>query len=410
MLPLVAGQTVSLFGDFVAMFTLPYFVFSLTGEPLHLGLTAASETLPMLLFGIAAGVYLDRRRHLVRTLVGADLLRALVFAALALFAASGRVETWPVYALAFLTGSLAVVFDSGFQATMPSLLEEDMLILVNSRLALARTLMISVGPLVAGFAILLSSGFALAFLLDSVTFVVSAAFLTATRTVHPRRPSRVHAMRAEIREGLRFLLGDRRLRWATIGGTVTNLVFAPLEALLVFFVATEVLGLPAGNGGFSLTGEGLVIGLFFSLQALIGALGAAITPALARRLSLGHLYALGLALFGGGFLGVSLVHSFVAFVPAGIGLAGVTLVNVSFTTLRQRTTPRPLLGRVIAASRTLAWAGLPLGAAIGGAVAAVVGVVPVYVAGSAAVLGTAIAITGTELFRDPVMAEPERLA
>ncbi|MGI9586013.1 MAG: hypothetical protein ACR2N7_10530 [Acidimicrobiia bacterium] len=82
-LPIVGGQSVSLFGDFVAFFTLPYFMLYLTGEALALGLTAAAETLPMLLFGLVAGVFLDRRKRLGRTLISADLIRAAAFVFLA---------------------------------------------------------------------------------------------------------------------------------------------------------------------------------------------------------------------------------------------------------------------------------------------------------------------------------------
>jgi hypothetical protein len=85
---------------------------------------------------------------------------------------------------------------------------------------------------------------------------------------------------------------------------------------------------------------------------------------------------------------------------------GITWVNVSLTTMRQRLTPQELLGRVIAASRTLAWLGLPVGAAIGGLIAGQVGVVPVYVGGSLLVLGVAVFLLGTALVRDPVMADP----
>jgi hypothetical protein len=62
------------------------------------------------------------------------------------------------------------------------------------------------------------------------------------------------------------------------------------------------------------------------------------------------------------------------------------------------------MGRVIAASRTFAWAGLPLGAAIGGVLAGWFGVIPVYLVGSSAVVVVAAILTRTALYRDRVMA------
>ena len=90
-------------------------------------------------------------------------------------------------------------------------------------------------------------------------------------------------------------------------------------------------------------------------------------------------------------------------IPAGIAITGVTWVNVALVTMRQRLAPPEQMGRVIAASRTFAWAGLPLGAAIGGLLAGWFGVVPVYIGGSAGVLIVAALLTQTALFRDRVM-------
>ena len=154
LMPLVGGQAISLFGDYIALFTLPLFVLSLTGDALDLGLTAAAETLPVLLFGLAAGVFLDRRRRLGMTLVSVDLIRALTFLVLAVGSYGEWIDETMVFAIAFLVGSMAVVFDSGLQAYMTrSLLPED-LITANTRLGFARTLSLSAAPLLAGSAIL----------------------------------------------------------------------------------------------------------------------------------------------------------------------------------------------------------------------------------------------------------------
>ena len=405
MVPLVGGQAVSLFGDYIAFFSLPYFVLALTAEPLDLGLTAAAETLPMLLFGLVAGVILDRWRNLRGALIAVDLARAAVFTLLAVAAANGAGTRWLVFGVAFIIGTLSVFFDSGLQTLMPSVIDDDMLIDANSQLAVARMATLSIGPLVGGILIALSGGFAIAFLINAATFLVSAAFLTLLRVVHDRPAASSEAFRESLADGLKFLLGDPRLRWATLGGTLTNLVFQPLEALLVLFVVTEVLDMPADTVG-DLTTVGTSVGIFYALNAGIGAIGASLAPRVSSRLPLGTMYVIGLFFVGGGFLALALIGSFLAVIPAGLTFVGITWVNVSLTTMRQRLTPPELLGRVIAASRTLAWIGLPVGAAIGGMIAGQIGVVPVYVGGSLLVLAIATFLLGTALVRDPVMADP----
>jgi MFS family permease len=401
--PLVWGQAISLLGDYVAYITLPLFIIHLTGSAVDLGLVVAAETLPMLLFGFGAGVYLDRRENLGRTLIFVDATRALAFLMLALAAASGAAESWMVFAVAFVVGTLKVIFDSGLQALMPVVLEEEMLVVANSRLQLARTLAFTFGPVIGGLAIALGNGFATAFLLNSATFIVSAVFIGLLTPIRDRVVEATHDFREELKQGLRFLWKDARLRWATIGGTLTNVVFAPVEVLLVLFVTTEV-GVPSFLEGT--LDSNAVVGLFIGLHALVGAGGVALAPRVAARFPLGHMYVTGLVFLGGGFVLVAAMGNFWSFIPAGVALTGVTWVNVALATMRQRLTPKELLGRVIAASRTVAWAGLPIGAALGGVLADAVGIEKVYFGGSIAVLLMAGLLLLTPLYRNRVMADP----
>ncbi len=407
--PLVAGQSISLFGDYVAFFTLPYFMLSLTGEALALGLTAFAETLPMLLFGLAAGVFLDRRRRLGRTLIGADIVRAMAFVFLAFIASPAapemttRLTATAILAIAFLVGSMSVLFDSGLQSYMTrSLLESD-LITANTRLGLARTLALSAGPLVGGLAVTMSGGFTIAFALNAGTFLVSAFFLRSVRPIKSIAARTSERFRTAITSGLRVLFADKRLRWGTIGGTMTNFVFQPLEALLVLFVAQEILGID--NITDVASREGFAVGTFIAIQAAIGSIGVGFAGRLAKKLPLGTMYLLGLLLLGSGFFAVVVLRSWVAVIPAGVAITGVTWVNVALVTMRQKLAPPEQMGRVIAASRTLAWAGLPAGAALGGILADIYGIVPVYVAGSLSVIGVTLLLTQTALYRDKVMAD-----
>ncbi len=390
-----------MFGDYIAFFTLPYFMLALTGRAVDLGLTAAAETLPMLLFGLAAGVFLDRRRRLGRTLIGADLIRAGAFGFLAIAAGMSWISPVIVFGIAFLVGSMAVVFDSGLQSYMTQSLDESDLLKANAQLGLARTVTLSLGPLAAGLVVTLAGGFALAFGLNAATFVISAGFMTLIRPIKAVPQRRREPFGRAISSGLKVLFADKRLRWGTLGGTLTNLVFQPLEALLVLFVATEVLGLDTLEQG--LTDKGLLIGLFFALQAAIGSIGVAFAGKAAKRLPLGSMYVVGLTMLGGGFLVVAVLGSWWSVIPAGVAITGVTWVNVSLVTMRQKLAPPEQMGRVIAASRTLAWAGLPIGGALGGMIAGAVGILPVYVAGSIGVLIVAAFLTTTPLVKDTLM-------
>jgi MFS family permease len=395
---ILAGQAVSLLGDYIAVLALPLFVLELTGSALDLGLTTAFETLPTLLFGFAVGVVLDRV-PLRRALVVADLGRAAAFGALAVAAASGAAAPWMVFAVAFLVGSLAVGFDSGLQAWLPSLVPGEALVAVNSRIQLIRTAAWSVGPPLAGFLAGGPGGFGAAFGIDAVTFLVSAGFILALAEITTRPRAEREPWLPSFLTGIRYLVREPRLRPATLGATAANTLFVPMEALLVLF-ATEALDIS----------DPALIGWFFAGHSILGALGVVAAPRIAGRIGLGPTFVLGLVMLGGGFLSLTLASDavaalspvasvVVAAIPAGVSVAGVSFTNVAFSTLRQQIPPPELLGRVIAATRTFAWAGLPLGAALGGLLGERVGAEAVYITASFSIICVGALLTGTRLVR-----------
>jgi MFS family permease len=395
---IIGGQSASMLGDNVAILALPLFIVALTGSALDLGLTSALETVPTLLFGFAVGVLLDRVA-MRRTLVIAELGRAGAFLVLALAAAWGVARVWMVFAAAFLVGSLTVTFDSGLQAWLPALSGGRALVVVNSRLQFVRTVAWTLGPPLAGFLSGTAGGFPIAFGLDAATFLISALTLGLLVEVHPRPlPSRDPWL-ASFREGISCLWHLPALRAATLAGTLGNLIFVPMEALLVLF-CQQGLGIAQDS----------YIGWFFGGQALLGAFGIMAAPVISRRLGLGRAFVAGLVAMGGGFLALSLSApafaslpewgaTLAAIFPAGLAVTGVSFVNVCFTTLRQQLPPARLRGRVIAASRSLAWAGLPLGAVVGGAIGQRFGVGPVYVGASAIIVAIGLSLVRSSLWR-----------
>ena len=402
--PIVWGQAISLLGDYVAYVTMPLFIVHLTGRGLDLGLTAAAETLPTLLFGFTAGVYLDRFA-IKPILIGSDVLRAAVFMLLAFGAATDAALPWMVFLAAFVVGSLATFFNTGLETMLPSVVGEDHLVVVNSHLALARTLAFALGPALGGILISVGGGFPVAFAANAATFLVSALFLIGVRVRHNVEPSPNRPFLEELRSGLTFLLGHSQLRWVTVGAAVANLVFAPLEALLPLFIPTylETNLTPPEFLEFLFADEALV-GLFIGVQAAIGSVMIFFGPRIAKRAHLGRMFIAGLVLFGAGFAVMALSKSFWGVIPAGIGVGGVGYANIAIVTMRQRLAPPEMLGRVVAASRTVSWSLIPLGAALGGALADGVGLLPVYAFGTAGVLVTAALVTRTAVWSGPEVA------
>lgn len=401
--PIVWGQAISLLGDYISYVTMPLFVVELTGRGLDLGLTAAAETIPTLLFGFTAGVFLDRLA-IKPILISSDLLRALAFLLLAAGAASDSALPWMVFLAAFIVGSLATFFNSGLEALLPSVIPEDHLVTVNSHLALARVSAFALGPAIGGVLISVGGGFPVAFTVNAATFVVSAVLLAGVRVRNKIRTNANEPFMDSLRSGISFLLRHPQLRWVTVGAAIVNLVFAPLEALLFLFVP-EYLATNFTPPDFLefLFADQALIGLFIALQATVGSAMIFLGPRIAKRAHLGRMFAVGLFLFGAGFIAMIFSRSFWGFIPAGIGVGGVGFANIAIVTMRQRLAPPEMLGRVVAASRTISWSLIPLGAALGGAMSDWVGLLPVYLIGGAGVIVTALGITRTEVWTGPTL-------
>jgi MFS family permease len=214
------AQTVSIVGDKVNQVALSILVYRLTGSLAQMGIIFAITFLPAALFGIVAGPLVDRwdRR---RTMIVADLLRALLVAGMAVIVSlelPAGLMIALAYALAFASSTVALFFEPSRMALIPSIVSEDELMAAN---ALDMTTM-SVSELLGiGFAgaLVATIGYGSAFWIDAVTFLVSAGFVVAvSHRVAPRVLPRLDlaVIKSDLRFGLERIRGDGVLRGVTI--------------------------------------------------------------------------------------------------------------------------------------------------------------------------------------------------
>jgi predicted MFS family arabinose efflux permease len=375
--PLVIGQSVSQLGDYLALlFALPVFVRDATGSAAQLGLLSMFETVAVLAFGFVAGVLLDRIR-VRRALIAADLVRAAAFGLLAFAVTAGAGTVWMAFGVAFLVGSMATVFDAGLESYVPSVLTDEMLVVANSRLQVGRNVAQTLGFALGGV-VLLWGGVAAAFMFRAAAYLVSTAGLLMLREVRRRPQADVEPVWPALVAGLRTLWALGPLRWATASAFAINLAFAPLAAVMVLY-AQQDLGIDSD----------VALGLFFAGFSAIGAAGVALAPRLIRVIGLGRTVIVGGIVFGAGATAAGVSQGVGTVVPFGLAIAGVSISQVAFVTLRQRLSPPERLGRVIAASRTISFAGIPLGAVFGGMAGQAIGLRPLFVGGGLMIVAVA---------------------
>ncbi|MFF0555225.1 MFS transporter [Streptomyces sp. NPDC004266] len=359
------AAVVSRFGDSLRTAALPLLAASLTDDPLLIASVTACGFLPWLLFGLLGGAVADRVDQR-RAMWAVDLVRAGLVAAFAAAVALGHASVALLLALAFALTTLQTLFDNAATALLPALVPAGALAGANARLMTGQQL---AGGLLAGPAVpvLLLAGPAVPYAADALTYVLAALLVASLRTGAPERPPRPagSTLRAEMAQGLAVLRGDRSLRRLCTATTLCNIGMGALIATLVVHVTD---GRPAGTTGNTAYAATITA---YALGAVAGGLPARWiaerTGRIRAVLLAGTVQTACLVLMGAvPVLGVSIGAM------AVFGLMG-TVWNVQQTTLMQERAPEGMLGRIAAAFRTLAVAGAPLGALLGGAAAAGLG-------------------------------------
>jgi MFS family permease len=379
-LRLWAGQTISEVGSSVTLLALPLAaILVLRATAFQVALLSAVGFLPLLLFGLPAGVWADRVRRRPIMIV-TDAGRAALLLSVPVAYVLGVLGMAQLYAVAFAAGTLSVFFNVAYQSYVPSLVDRALLVDANAKLQLTSSAAEVAGPGLAGVLIQVVTA-PVAIAADCLSFVGSALLVLSIR----RRGEAVDAgarasaappgMIRPAWEGLRFLLGHELLRPVAVTAAANNLFGGMIQALL-FVHAIRDLHVPAGLVGAipTIGNAGLII-------------GATATTRLVRRLGIGPTIVVSGLVAGAAGLVVPLAGQGNA-VPV-MGLAwflyglGTMVFNVAMLTVRQSVTPPRMLGRVTASMRTLVWTTIPVGALLAGLLAGVIGVHPtLWVAGA----------------------------
>jgi MFS family permease len=357
---LLTGYLVSSLGNWIYRLTLPLLVLHLTGSALNTAIVYVLEYVPFLFLSLPGGVWADRFDQR-RLLIGGDLVAAAITVGLGLMVSTGVDRLWPIYLAGFALGCVEPVYHPAFQSLLPGLLPEDRIETGNAWLQSGDNIVSLAGPVAAGLAVS-TLGYEAAVYLDAGTFVFSALAIALIRTPSRTEPAAPiedaprRAMFADLREGTEYVFRQNRVLFAgAVFFAGTNFAIWLVQANFVYYLSTY-RHFSAG-----------VIGVILSAQGVGAIVGAAVSPRLIRRffpgrVILGYTSLAGLATF----LLIVLRDPVTIALVWGL-LFGLSAVNVvAWFTLRQRIVPRPLLGRVVATTRMLAFASIPLAGLTGG--------------------------------------------
>lgn len=254
------GQATSTLGDGLVPVALAFAVIkTLDRGPTALGVVLAAESVPLVAFVLAGGVWADRLpRQLV--MLASDVVRGAVQATLAVLLLSGAAELWHLVALVAVYGTAQAFFQPAATGLVPATISPERLQQANALLGLSRSMAFVVGPAVAGV-IAATTNPGIVFVVDAATFAVSATSLALLRLPRSRRAGERQSFLADLKGGWHELIGHTWLwvivLWASL---FLCIVVAPYMTLGPV-IAKESLGgaaawglIAAGWGAGSLAG------------------------------------------------------------------------------------------------------------------------------------------------------------
>lgn len=367
-LKLWAGQTVSELGSRITRDGLPLLaVMLLDASPMQMGFLSAANSLPVLIFGLVAGVWVDRLRHRP-ILIAADLGRALLLVSIPLAAVLGRLSLGQIYIVTALAGLLTIFFDLAYRAYLPALVEREHILEGNARLSLSDSIAELIGPGLAGVLVQVLTA-PIAMLFDALSYLVSVVSVALIRKPEPPAPppEQRESLLAELKEGLLAVIHSPVLRpLAAALGTLS--FFGNFIGVLYALYAYRDLHLTAAMLGLTIAGGGA--------GSLLGSL---LAERIAGRFRLGYTLITALVLISVFSLtiplaaGTPLTVMFIWIVGQVLGDCARTVYFVNEISLRQRITPDHLLGRTGASMEVLASGLAPLGALVGGLLGETIG-------------------------------------
>jgi len=363
------GQSISVLGDQITLLALPIVaVLVLDADAAQMGLLTAVGLLPHLLFSLPAGVLLDRVRRRRRLMIVSDLIRAATLAFVPLAFVLDALSIELLFVLAFVIGTMAVVFDLAWLTMLSAVARREQLVEANSLLNASRSVSSVGGPAIGGVLIEALTA-PIALIADAVSYVASAVFLARVRVADQPIEHEPGTIREQLATGMSFIVRDPIMRPSVFSVATVNLFNYGFQGLFILF-ATRHLGLDPG-----------VLGLALGAGAVGAVVGAVVAGPLGRRIGIGPGYIVGLVLFPAAAIVIPLAQGLpfaaivvILIVAEFVGGFGVMILDINGGSLLLARMPARIRGRAGGAFRFINMGIRPIGATLGGILGSLIGV------------------------------------
>jgi MFS family permease len=393
---LAAGQGLSWFGDAFAPIALAVAVLAGGGSASELGLVLAATMTARLAGTLVGGIWADRLSP-ARIMVASDVVRAVSTFATAAYFASGQHSLALLCGLAAVTGGAGAFFGPAFVSLRPLLVTVERRHAANATLNVLQNSAFILGPAAAGVFVSWA-GAPWAFVVNAVSFLVSAGTVAAIRVEAPRA-DRV-GMVAELREGLQEVTSRSWLLAGLLAATAYHAAFGAV-VVLIDVIAVRDLGGPTALGWISAaSGAGGLVG---------GLLALRLPPN--RPLFVGWPCVALMALYAAAFAWPGTLN--VVVVAAVVAFGGLMYFSVCWDTALQDGVPHAVLARVSSWDILTSFVAIPAGNALAGPLAHTFGTARVILVAAVVMALASLApmlVRGSrELRRAGTIAGPDEL-
>jgi MFS family permease len=380
----------------MAVAAAPLLAISLTDDSRLIASISFAAMLPWLILSLPAGVYLDRHDR-QKIMFRANLVRGLIFALIALGAATGSINIYLLIVATALAGVCELFFDMSSQAILPAIVKPESLEVANSRLYISQIISNGFIGLPFGawiFVIAIGAPFGI----NAIALILAAFLIQSIRIKSaPKVESSTNSFGTDLKQGLAWLWKHDLLRTLAIMLGIANMCGMFAQAVFVKFARDE-LGLGARGFGVLLAA--------ISVGSIVGGL---IGQRVSKKLGATAAIILSYIVFAISDVIPGIFPRIWAVALSGIvmAIAGTTW-NVITVSMRQRLIPAELFGRVNSVYRFIGTGSTAFGALIGGQIAYSFGLRATYLA-SGIVLLVALITLGPVFLRAAIIyIVPER--
>lgn len=341
---LIVGQLVSAIGDGVYALTLIWTMKVLTGSAVLMSFVLAAEIIPTIIFGIFAGVLVDRGNQKKYMLI-ADIFRGLVILSIALLLIGGYLSPWMLIVATIITSSFNAIFSPAKTVAIRKIVPEHLMARAQSLSATIQTIVGLLAPAIAGVLIVYS--LPTAFIFNAATFFISLICIAFIKQKSLTEKSETKLnfknFSVDLKTGLKTIIAVPILRGMIVYLVLINFMLAPVSILFPMFVKNA--------------SELAIVQIAFAIGILIGSLAINFFSKTKKIIPM----ILGLTLLLGAFATLAFVDNIVI-VALMVSIAGLGSIfaSIILQTLFMIKVPSEVLGRSQSTMRVLLESSKPI--------------------------------------------------